>query len=77
MNLFIGTISDNNSDMMAKGRNAKGEKIPNAKLTSDMIPRIRAARKYGESLAHIGRSFGVHAVTVFDIVHGKTWSHIS
>ena len=39
--LFLGTLADNNHDMIVKGRQARGETHPYAKLTTNEVETIR------------------------------------
>lgn len=42
-------------------------------LSAEDIPRIRELYSDGQSLAEIGRIFGVHSGTIHGITSGKTW----
>lgn len=82
--LFLGTQADNMRDMDAKGRRAKhnpanqsGEKNHQAKLTADIVQRIKALSASGVRQAEIMRVTGVDRRRVWSIVHGETWKHIS
>lgn len=73
--LFLGTRLDNVRDMIAKGRDARGERSATAKLTEG---KVREIISIGSSLsrAEIGRRFGVHSTTVSWILRGHGWKHI-
>lgn len=87
--LFLGTHADNVADMIAKGRNAKGErsgarrhpesvargeKNGHAKLTAAQVAEIRATpRKIGTQHA-LALRFGVSDATISMIVNGKVWA---
>jgi hypothetical protein len=60
--LFLGTVADNASDMVSKGRQAIGGKINTAKLSPEQVHEIRnsslsnrqASKVYGVSPSQIG-----------------------
>ena len=84
--LFLGTAKINSEDMVAKGRQARREKIlsgrrsfagelnPSARLRSADVEEIRRLNSQGlMSQAQLSQNFGVHIATISDIVLGKTW----
>jgi len=71
--LFLGTDADNATDMKNKGRSAKGERVNTAKLTADLIPKIRADKR---AYRTIGAAYGVGKSVIFSIKHGKSWGHV-
>jgi hypothetical protein len=86
--LFLGTNADNSKDMVAKGRQAagdrsstrlhpelvkRGERHHHAKLTEADVRAIRAA---SGKLREIGDCYGITKGTVWGIRHGKAWTHI-
>lgn len=87
MQLFLGTVADNNADMVAKGRQAKGERggmygsghliagesNGRHKLTRSDIPMIRLLAVAGESQRAIAKRFGICSTTADRAVCGKTW----
>ena len=82
--LFLGTISENNRDTIAKGRvnhkgqnAARGEQHYKHKLTDDKIRYIRRRFLEGDiTKAEIGHAIGVDEKTIEDILKGKTWKHV-
>lgn len=74
--LFIGTQADNIADALAKGRVARGSTNGSARLTEDTARDIRALRADGWTLREIADRFGVHRVTIGDLVAGRTWTHL-
>jgi hypothetical protein len=75
--LFLGTQRDNNQDMIAKGRQARGETNGRAKLTEADIASIR--ERYGAgraSIKSLGEEFGVTKATIRDVASGRTWKHV-
>jgi hypothetical protein len=78
--LFLGTIADNNADMMAKGRGRYGSGFEsgsrnfNAKLNEVDVERIRDIWRAGRNTkAEIARYFGIHPATVTVILSRATW----
>ena len=73
--LFLGTAADNLADMRAKGRarDPRGENHGSAKLTTQAAVAIRVAYASGNTLAHLGRVYGVRFQTIQAIVRGRTW----
>lgn len=74
--LRAGTHADNCSDKVSKNRQARGEKIGNAKLTTEDILLIRRLLKSGFTRRYIARLFSVSGMCIGKIASGKTWSHV-
>ena len=76
--LFLGSQLDNIKDRNVKGRAkaAKGEKHHLAKLTDEIVLKIRAAKNSGLSLSYIGRQYGVNKTTIGRVLSRKTWRHV-
>ena len=70
--LFLGTHRDNMADANRKGRTAKGERHPTAKLTEAQVRAIRAA---ADPYA-LGRAFGITNCPIHRIIHRMTWKHV-
>lgn len=72
--LFLGTNAENMADKVAKGRQARGERVGSARLTADQVRAIRAntsmSRKALAALA------GISENNVYAILSGRTWKHI-
>ena len=76
--LEVGTQSKNIRDAHKRGRiDRYAARSASAQLSEEQVRAIRAAYtgKRGEQAA-LARQYGVHWVTVFDIVHRKTWADI-
>lgn len=73
--LFLGTPGDNMIDRSVKGRAniVRGEDCYNTKLTWDDVRTIRAAYAGGESQPKIAARYGVHVMTISDIIRRVTW----
>lgn len=79
--LFLGTQSDNISDMYAKGRNQvfdrRGEKSNGAKLTAPNIKAIRSVyRSGGISQSVLAEKYGVIQAHISRIIRGVSWGHV-
>ncbi len=55
---------------------ARGERVGSAKLTEPQVLDIR--RKHSEelSICALGREYRMSAMSIWDVVHRKTWKHI-
>lgn len=73
--LITGTHQDNSQDMVNKGRQARGEQSPRAKLTEDIVLLIRSLQNHMSSRQTAGR-FGITKTNVLDIWNRKIWKHI-
>lgn len=71
--LFLGTPTDNMRDRDAKGRQARGERDGNAKLTED---NVRAIRRSCKSIYALSDLFGVAPTTIACARNGTTWAHV-
>lgn len=71
--LFLGTNADNMRDMVAKGRQSKGESAPKARLTSTDILAIRASTAGSVALA---AQYAVKPCTISNIRAGRIWKHL-
>ena len=73
--LFLGTHKDNVKDKVIKGRQAKGEKNSQAKLTEEEVCRIRYL--YDNKLANqvqIAEMFGMSQQEISNIVRRRKWA---
>lgn len=75
--LFLGTQADNDADRTDKGRSSRGTRHPDSKLTPDSVREIRLRVSDGERQADLAREFGVSKTTLSQMIHGKTWRHIT
>ena len=74
--LFCGTLADNSSDMIAKGRSAKGSNHGGAKLDEMDVKWIKYWLGKGYIQKDIAGAFGVDRTTVGYIKRGKSWKHL-
>lgn len=73
---FLGTQTDNMSDMVKKGRNIKGEKVNFAKLKAPQVIGIRELYRKGHTQEHIGSLYKTSRVNVCRIVNYMSWKHL-
>lgn len=72
--LWLGTVAENQQDMVKKGRSANGEKAGNAKLTWKKVDKIRADYATGKYFQHdLAKKYGVLSQEIQRIVRGKRW----
>lgn len=74
--LRAGTQAENITDAVTRGRNAKGNQLPGAKLTPESVGAVRALLASGMKPTAIARVLGVNHHTVTDIRDGVTWKHV-
>jgi hypothetical protein len=74
--LFLGTLGDNNRDTVAKGRNARGERSPHARLTEAQVREIRRRHAAGEMIFSLAREFGLAKPHVWKICARQLWKHL-
>jgi hypothetical protein len=75
--IFIGTTADNIADMVAKGRQARGERCHLAKCTAELVQQIR--REYDPpkmSAAKLAKKYGLSSSTVERMIRRQTWKHL-
>lgn len=72
--LFLGTNQDNVDDMVAKSRQANGERNGRSKLTTKDVEELRRIHKVKKlSYRKLGRLFGISCTTARGIVKGDYW----
>lgn len=74
-NLAWGTRAENSEDSRKHGTMAVGE-ARGGRLTSDSVLEIRVRYENGEVQTALAKEFGVHQVTISEIVTRKIWRHI-
>ena len=74
--LQLGSNRDNVRDMLAKSRNARGERMGSARLTAAVVLEIRGKFASGTRQVDLVREYGVGPPAVHNIVHRKTWRHV-
>jgi hypothetical protein len=68
--LFLGTHADNTKDMLSKGREARGSRLPQTRLSAEDVIAIRRLKGTMTQQA-IALRFGVRQNTVSRILSGK------
>lgn len=78
--LFVGTARDNSNDKVLKDRQARGERLPQAKLTYgqvvDILNRLAVFPRQRGAMTAIARAFNVSVATISDIERGISWKHV-
>lgn len=55
---------------------ARGAAVKGSRLTELQVVEIRRLHMFGRSLRALAREFGVNNVTVWNVVHRRTWTHV-
>lgn len=73
--LYAGTIADNNSDCISRGRafRLRGARHPNSKLRPEDVRHIIARVGNGETYTSIAKKLNVSRKTVTNAIYGKTY----
>lgn len=76
--LWIGTKSENTSDMIRKGRKrvAQGSKNSHAKVNEHQVKSMRRAYISGITIEEIMLQSGLSRSNIWRIISGKTWKHV-
>lgn len=74
--LYIGTHQDNMRDKVARNRQGKGSKIPQAKLTEQFALEAMAWLLAGQSQGDVAVAFGVSQTTIGALWRGETWGYL-
>jgi len=74
--LFLGTVADNNHDMIKKGRDIKacGEEQGSVILTEQDVHEVRQMLSRSISQRVIAKKYGVTHMAISNINTGKTWA---
>ena len=75
--LFLGNASDNQKDMVAKGRSAKGQKQGSSKLKDSEVLEIKKLLHNGYLTKRLGELFNVTTRHIWAIKRGLRWRHIN
>lgn len=73
--LIVGSAKENSEDMVAKNRQAWGERAARAKLTEGQV---EAIRKYegNASSRKVAKEFSISKTNVLDIWNKKIWKYL-
>jgi hypothetical protein len=75
-NLRWGTPADNGGDMVRHGNSRRGERSPQARLTTEEVRRIKQRHSAGESQSALAREHELSVTAIHYIVHGRNWRHV-
>ena len=78
--LFWGTAGDNMHDAKSKGRHwvLSGEACPWAKVNEATVRAIRARYERGKvGYGTVGREFGLHRITIKQIITRQNWASVT
>lgn len=67
--LFLGTSGENNKDTVRKGRNARWDKMPHAKISDEQVCEIRS--RSHEMKTDLAKEYGVSASLIHMILTGE------
>ncbi len=76
-NLRWDTPAGNFQDRDNHGNTSRGSHRPTAKLTESDVEDIRRISQDGIKSTHIAKLFSVHPTTIYRILSGKSWQHVS
>ena len=76
-NLYWGTPLENAADCVRHGRQTRGERNGNAKLSEADIYAARDMRRDGLSIRRIACALGVSRWNVSLILDGRSWRHVA
>jgi hypothetical protein len=72
-----GSQAANIADATRKGRMVHGERQHSAKLTAELVKRIRSEYKFGViGSPRLGKKYGVNRYAIELIIKRKTWKHV-
>ena len=74
-NLSWGTAKQNAADKIAHGRQVRGEAVHSARLSEQDVIAIRAS--VGVSRRELARQHGVSVTTIYSVLAGRSWRHVS
>jgi hypothetical protein len=74
--LRSGTNRENTADMVAKGRQSKGDTHHKSKLTERQVREIRAALTAGVPKLRLAKAYGISRWALSSIEHNLTWKDV-
>jgi len=75
-NLRYDTAKSNYADTVAVGNALRGEKNPNAVLTTEIVLDIRNRRASGEGVQSLANRYAITTSQIRHITGGRRWTHI-
>jgi hypothetical protein len=76
IHLFVGTNRDNVDDCIGKGRQAKGTRVPSAKLTEASVIELRQDHEAGFSVYELATKYGISPQAAWLAAKQITWKHV-
>lgn len=74
----LGTVRQNQDDMVSRGRSLKGSKNAIAKLDEEKVREIRiAVRDKASTQLDLARKYGVTPPCINAIIVGRSWKHVT
>lgn len=78
--LFLGDALANAKDCVSKGRQPRGEKSSGAKLTDDLVKKIRSEYKWhsrtGFGMTALAEKYKLAVGLISDVINRKRWAHV-
>lgn len=74
--ILSGTYAQNTADMWDRGRGARGDRRPSAKLNVEKVRAIRLRVRNHDGQAEIARDLGVSQSLVSQVVTGRVWGWV-
>lgn len=74
--LLAGTLDDNRSDMMERGRQCRGERVRTAKMSEAGVLRARRLHHHGVSVNELMAQFNLGKSSMHALLKGQTWRHL-
>jgi HNH endonuclease len=75
--LFAGSQAENLADMARKGRSCRGERNHFARLTPELVKKVRALREEDHTYFEIGQILDISKAHARDICIGRRWKHLT
>ena len=74
--MFLGTNIDNHADKVSKGRQARGDRLPQTKLIETDVTAIRCLIRDGVTQKEIASRFSISQSVISEINTNKAWAHL-
>ena len=74
--IFEGTHAENHADQVRKGRSLRGVMQRDAKLSDELVSKMRNEYSDGASFSQLASIYGVSKIAARWAVNGKTWKHV-
>lgn len=76
LHIFPGTPRENSADMVAKNRQAKGERMGLSKLTFESVVQARSDYAAGVTCPQLANRYGVSVPIMAAALSGRGWKHV-